>query len=58
MNKETMQAFDFKKKPYATPEIQVYAVEDEDIICTSGDSGVATQNEEYEVKSTSGWFGS
>jgi len=52
-----MKALDLKKKLYATPEIQVYAVEDEDIICTSGDSGVATQNEEYEVKNTSGWFG-
>lgn len=41
------------KKPYATPEIQVYQMKPASIIATSTR---ATQNEQYETGVTSDWY--
>jgi len=35
MNKETMESLDFKKKPYAAPQMEVYKVKSANIIATS-----------------------
>jgi len=42
-----------KKKLYEAPEMKIYQVQDENIIATSTR---ATQNEEYENGSISGWY--
>jgi len=47
-----MKALDFKKKPYATPEIKVYQVKSANIIATS----TRASNEEYETGSIQGWY--
>lgn len=36
MNKETITAADFQRKPYAKPRIKVVEIDHADIICTSG----------------------
>lgn len=38
MNKGTIAITDFKKKPYATPQISVVEIKEADVICTSGGS--------------------
>ena len=38
MNKETIAAADFQRKPYAKPRIKVVEIGGADIICTSGDN--------------------
>jgi len=48
-----MKALDFKKKPYATPEMKVYQVKSANIIATSTR---ANSNEEYETGSVDGWY--
>lgn len=38
MNKETFTAADFKRKPYAMPQIEVVEINEADLICTSGNT--------------------
>ena len=45
MNKETFTAADFKRKPYAKPQIEVVEIKDADLICTSGNTeGLEEEN--------------
>ena len=37
MNKQTIPAADFQRKPYAKPRIKVVEIDGADIICTSTD---------------------
>lgn len=52
MNKETIAATDFQRKPYAMPQMKLVKINQADIICTSP----SAQNEEYEDGNTEGWF--
>jgi len=58
MNK-TIQREDYVKKTYAKPQMKAYEVKPASIICASDNSTASTQNEEYQVESTTttnGWF--
>lgn len=47
MNKETITAADFQRKPYAKPRIKVVEIEGADIICTSGASTQSLEEDDF-----------
>lgn len=48
MNKKTIAAADFQRKPYAKPLIKVVEIKGADIICTSGASTQSLDEEDYQ----------
>jgi len=46
MIKENIQAANFGKKPYATPQMKAYQVKPASIICTSGNASTESLTEE------------
>lgn len=48
MNKETITAADFQRKPYAKPRIKVVEIEGADIICTSGASTQSLDEDDFD----------
>lgn len=46
MNKETIAAADFQRKPYAKPRIRVVKIKEADIICTSDKASTQSLDEE------------
>ena len=48
MNKETITAADFQRKPYVKPRIKVVEIDHADIICTSGASTQSLEDDEFD----------
>ena len=48
MNKETIAAADFQRKPYAKPRYKVVEIKGADIICTSGASTQSLDEEDFD----------